>query len=508
MEYDAKYESIPDDDSMIADILAEMKKNFRSGLTRDLDFRVNQLKKLRDAIYANKELIHQACFKDHHRETFQTHAAEVGGVCGEIDHVAKHLKEWSKEVVVDTPIFMGPAKSVVLPEPLGVVCILGTWNFPFLLTFSQLSNAIGAGNSALIKPSEIAPHCSAVVAKIISENLDQRFYRVIEGKSKVAITLNKSKFDLFVFTGSTQKGKLVAEAAARNLVPCILELGGKSPAIIDKDADISFSAKKVLVGKLANYGQVCIAPDYLLCHESKVDEFMKELAAQYQHGYNCNDNMESGKIINSFHYKRLCGLLEDHGGEVIFGNGEAYKDYKLDLTVIKNPRYDSAIMQDEIFGPLLPLITFREFDEVIDFINDNEKPLAIYYFGKHNGDNQKRVITETSSGGFASHEVIMQAASPFLPFGGVGHSGQGRYHGYEGFKAFSNMKSLLIKKGYDKFPYNMSFPPMTDAQKEQAIGIIDKGIITQAAFCKMASIFIAIILIIVLLIVFRGAIFQ
>jgi len=215
--------------------------------------------------------------KDLYREKFQTHAAEVGGVCGEIDHVISQIKKWAKDEVVDTALFMGPATSIVRPEPLGVVCMMGTWNFPFLLTFNPLSNIIAAGNCVLVKPSEIAPHCSAVIAKIITESLDQRFYRVIEGKSKVAITLNKQKFDLFMFTGSTQKGKLVAEAAAKNLVPCVLELGGKSPVIVDIDADSTFAAKKVLVGKLANFGQVCMAPDYVLCHESKVETFMTAL---------------------------------------------------------------------------------------------------------------------------------------------------------------------------------------------------------------------------------------
>jgi len=192
---------------------------------------------------------------------------------------------------------------------------------------------------------------------------------------------------MFVFTGSTQKGKLVARAASENLVPCLLELGGKSPAIIDTDADIIFAAKKILVGKLANCGQVCIAPDYLMIHESKVESFMTALAAQFKKGYNNNENMETGKIINSFHYKRLCAMLDDHGGEVIFGNGNAHKDFKLDLVVIKNPRKDSAMMQEEIFGPVLPMITYKKIDEVIEFINDNENPLAVYYFGKHNGPN-------------------------------------------------------------------------------------------------------------------------
>lgn len=235
---------------------------------------------------------------------------------------------------------------------------------------------------------------------------------------------------------------------------------------------------------------------------------MSALSAQFQKGYNGNENMETGKIINSFHYKRLCAMLENHGGEVIFGNGNAHIDFKLDLCVIKNPKRDSAMMQEEIFGPVLPMITYKKIDEAIDFINDDEKPLAIYYFGKHNGPNQKRVEKETISGGFASHEVILQAATPFLPFGGVGHSGYGKYHGFEGFKAFSNMKSLLIKKGADSFPYNMSFPPMSNEKKEKTIGYIDKGIVTQSQFCNMLWMILAFVLAIVLIIVFRAQIFQ
>ena len=211
------------------------------------------------------------------RDSFYANVADVG-VIQEIEFCIDHVKQWAKEEHVDTPLLMGPATSKIKPEPLGVVCIYGTWNFPFLLSLSPLCNAISAGNCVFLKPSEVAPHCSEVMVKVIRESLDQRFFKIIEGKSKVAITLNALRFDLFFFTGSTQKGKLVAQGAAKNLVPCILELGGKSPAVVDKDADIAFAAKKLLVGKLANNGQVCIAPDYVLCHESKVEGLVKGIA--------------------------------------------------------------------------------------------------------------------------------------------------------------------------------------------------------------------------------------
>jgi len=327
---------------------------------------------------------------------------------------------------------------------------------------------------------------------------------VAEGKGKVAATLNKLRFDLFFFTGSTQKGKLVAAQAAPNLVPCVLELGGKSPVVVDEDADITWAAKKVLCGTLTNHGQVCIAPDYMLIHESRLEQFMDEFKKYFKHAFNNNENNESGKIVNSFHHRRLCSMLEDHGGEVLMGNPNAHKDHKLELTVIKNPKRGSKALTEEIFGPILPVLTYKHFDEVISYITtEQEKPLALYFFGTRNGPNQQRIINETSSGAVATNEVIMQVASAFLPFGGVGHSGYGRYHSKAGFETMSNMKSCLVKPVADFRPFNGAMPPHTAKQREDLRKMFAKPAPTQALVGKALLAFVLVITLITLAIVCR-----
>lgn len=249
---------------------------------------------------------------------------EVNGTINHIKFVCEHLKEWAKDTKVDTPLTVGPGSSFIKWEALGVICIMGAWNFPYVTTINPLLYVIAAGNGAVIKPSELSPRSSKIMNKVLTEALDQSIYRVCEGKAKIAVTLNNLPFDMFVFTGSTQKGRLCAQSAAKNLVPCVLELGGKSPLIVDDSANCNWAAKKILMGKMWNTGQICIAPDYCYCHESKVNELIAELKDHLKKGYNNNENDEGGKIINEFHHKRLCSLLADHDGEVVIGNPNAH----------------------------------------------------------------------------------------------------------------------------------------------------------------------------------------
>ena len=291
------------------------------------------------------------------------------------------------------------------------------------------------------------------------------------------------------------------------MVPCLLELGGKSPAIVDASADVSYAAKKILFGKMPNLGQICVAPDYIYCHESKVQQFIDCLRENLATGYNDGKTpADSGKIINEFHYERLCDLLKDHGGEVVIGNKDAAVDRNLQPTLILNPSKDAQLMKEEIFGPIFPLIPYKDIGEAIKYITEEqEKPLVLYYFGKRNGPNQQRLLDETSSGAFVVNDTTVQLLNCELPFGGVGHSGQGRAHGYAGFKQFSNMKSVLVKPSLDMFPFNQILPPYTDAVKADLLKNLKYGGITQAQMCHRLFWFIFIITAVILAIVYWSA---
>ena len=273
---------------------------------------------------------------------------------------------------------------------------------------------------------------------------------------------------MIVFTGSSAKGKLVAQSAATNLVPCLLELGGKSPCIVDETANIKYSAQKILMGKLINYGQVCVAPDYIFVHESKSAELVECLREYIKDGFNNGDTpKDSGKVINEFHYNRICDLLQDHGGEIVIGNKNTANDRDLKPTVVMNPSKDSPLMKGEIFGPILPVFTYKDIGETIKYITEEqEKPLVLYYFGTQFSTTGKRLEKETSSGGMVVNDTCVHIFNSDLPFGGVGHSGQGRYHGEAGFKTFSNMKSILIKPTLDCFPLSLINPPYTKSTKD------------------------------------------
>ena len=400
------------------------------------------------------------------RDNFVTWFMESGLLEKEIDHAISNLHKWLQPVPVDTPVFMGPAKSSIFYEPLGVVCIMGSWNFPLYTVLAPLIDVISAGNCAVLKPSEIAPNTLRKVKTLLARNLDSSTYVCLEGQVEVAKALSSSQFDCICFTGSSEKGKLVAAAAGKNLVPCILELGGKSPAIVDQGANLELAARKIVMGKFLNAGQICVSPDYILLQHSVTERFVQQLIQAIkdlsQSGANVND---LGRIVNDFHLDRVCDLMKDHQGIVIHGNQAAYEDRNLTPTVILNPSWESPLMQGEIFGPILPIINYQNIEDAIALIKKNEKPLAIYYFGSMTGSNLRKVERGTSSGSLVVNDTLFQLVNTDLPFGGVGNSGMGRYHGYEGFKAFSNAKSLLTKPALNFYPYNrMSLPFTEDKQ--------------------------------------------
>jgi aldehyde dehydrogenase (NAD+) len=305
-------------------------------------------------------------------------------------------------------MLIGPGKSKIVYEPLGVICIMGSWNFPLFTTLGPLIAVIAAGNCAVVKPSEFSPNTTKKIKSLIARYLDGSAYVCLEGQVQVAIALTSKRFDGIVFTGSTEKGKLVAAAAAKNLVPCLLELGGKCPSVVDQSSDLDFAAKKIVLGRYINSGQVCISPDYVLVPENKKDKFIellkKHITAFWSDGANVAD---MGKVVNNFHQNRLCDLFTDiEPSQIVCGNPNVLQDRKLTPTVVLNPAKDSLLMKDEIFGPILPLITYIEFDEVVKYINSMEKPLAIYYFGSSSGSNYQRLEKETSSGALINNEVL------------------------------------------------------------------------------------------------------
>ena len=368
----------------------------------------------------------------------------------------KNIKKWSNIKKVKTPLYLQTGKSRIYKEPYGTVLIIAPWNYPFHLTLLPLVGAIAAGNTAVLKPSEEAPHTARVIFEMITEAFQDDYIVVVNGDEKISKELVKQRFDLIFYTGSTSVGMQVMQAASQNLTPVILELGGKSPTILLRDADVDMAAKRIVFGKFLNAGQTCVAPDYVMVPHAIKEDFFHHLVAYIRLFYGSQplQSREYGKIINEKHLSRLLSLLEDqniiHGGK--------YNDTQLEPTIIDEPKQDARIMQEEIFGPILPIIGYEHVDEVIDFIRKQEKPLALYLFGEDVLD-RKRILENISFGGGAINDTIMHLASNRLPFGGVGYSGMGSYHGKASFDAFTHEKSMYIKtKGFDT---SIRYKPVT-----------------------------------------------
>ena len=424
---------------------------FESQKTKDLDFRMSQLKKLKQAILDNQEKINQALWEDLRKSPQESYLTETSIVLSEIDNHIKHLKNWARSEKVSTPIHLFPSSSKIKYEPLGISLIVAPWNYPFQLLFNPLVGSISAGGCAVLKPSPDAPKIGLLMEEIITSTFDPHYISVVQGGRETNTILFSQKFDIIFFTGSTKVGKVVMKAAAENLTPVVLELGGKSPCIVDADADIDVAAKRITWGKLINAGQTCIAPDYLFAHHSIKKELLEKIAENIDsmYGKNIKESSFYPRIVNADAMERLLGLLNE--GRIYIGGEIDKKERFISPTIIDEVTPSFKIMQEEIFGPILPVMTFVDIDEPIDYINKNAKPLALYYFGK-NG-NADKVLSKTSSGGVCVNDVLMHITNHNLRFGGVGNSGMGQYHGRESFLAFSHKRAIVSTPTWIDLPF-------------------------------------------------------
>ncbi|GJD21276.1 aldehyde Dehydrogenase [Rivularia sp. IAM M-261] len=426
----------------ISDTIRKQRKFFQSGTTKDFAFRLVQLKALKQAIIQHQTDITHALLADLNRAEVETYGTEILLIISEIDYAIKNLKQWMQPQKLATNIQQFPASARIYPEPLGIALIIGPWNYPFQLTLSPLVGAIAAGNCAIIKPSELATNCSKVIAEIITKSFASEYITVVEGGVDTSQQLLADKFDHIFFTGGTAIGKIVMEAAAKHLTPVTLELGGKSPCIVDADIKIECTAQRIVWGKFLNAGQTCVAPDYLLVNKNIKPQLLTAIQRSIKEFYGDNPakSLDYGRIINQKHFDRLIQFLQD--GNICIGGESNKNECYIAPTVIDNITLTSAVMQSEIFGPILPIIEYTDINEAITIINSQPKPLAIYLFSQ-NKQLQQRILQNTSSGGVCINDTVMQAAASGLPFGGVGDSGIGRYHGKTSFETFSHYKTVL-----------------------------------------------------------------
>ena len=424
--------------------------------------RIIKLRKLKKNIFLYRDEIKKALFKDFKKSSSDVDLTEIFPVISEIKHNIRHLSKWMKDEIVPTPLTLLGSKSYIKYEPKGIILIMTPWNFPINLTFVSIINAISAGNSIIIKPSEISKNTSIVIKKIVANTFDKNEIKVILGGPKTAQKLLKLKFNHILFIGSPSIGKIVMQEAAKNLASVTLELGGKSPTIIDEKCNINKAAKRIAWSKFLNNGQVCIAPDYLFVHNKIKEKFIKQLILSIKDLYS-NDPIKSDdycRIVNKKHFNRLINLLEDAkqlGSNIIYGGNINEKENFIEPTLLDNISEKSKMYKEEIFGPLFPIFNFNKIEEVIKFINKNEKPLALYIFSKNN-NNIKTIINNTSSGGVCINHSTLHYSNNNLPFGGINNSGTGRCHGIYGFHELSNKKSIL-KQVLPSSPTDFLFPP-------------------------------------------------
>ncbi|HDP4570902.1 TPA: aldehyde dehydrogenase [Staphylococcus aureus] len=424
----------------------DSKAFFNTQQTKDISFRKEQLKKLSKAIKSYESDILEALYTDLGKNKVEAYATEIGITLKSIKNARKELKNWTKTKNVDTPLYLFPTKSYIKKEPYGTVLIIAPFNYPFQLVFEPLIGAIAAGNTAIIKPSELTPNVARVIKRLINETFDANYIGVIEGGIEETQTLIHLPFDYVFFTGSENVGKIVYQAASENLVPVTLELGGKSPVIVDETANIKVASERICFGKFTNAGQTCVAPDYILVHESVKDDLITALSKTLRefYGQNIQQSPDYGRIVNLKHYHRLTSLLNSAQMNIVFGGHSDEDERYIEPTLLDHVTNDSAIMQEEIFGPILPILTYQSLDEAIAFIHQRPKPLSLYLFSEDENATQ-RVINELSFGGGAINDTLMHLANPKLPFGGVGASGMGRYHGKYSFDTFTHEKSYIFK---------------------------------------------------------------
>ena len=437
-------------------LLRGQRDYFHSGQTKGVAFRLKQLRLLKAGILEHEGEILAALKKDLNKSAFEAYATEVGIVIEEINHVGKRLKNWSKPRRVRTPLSRFPSSGFIYPEPYGVSLIIAPWNYPFQLLISPLVGSIAAGNCTVLKPSEFSAATTAIIKKLIAGRFEGEYIKVVEGGAATSKALTSEAFDYIFFTGSVSVGQLVMEAASKHLTPVTLELGGKSPTIVDREANLKIAARRIVWGKFLNAGQTCVAPDYLLVHRDVRDALLAEMKNVITEFYGSNpaESPDYPRIIGPKHFDRLVSLLES--GKIVTGGQYDRTRLYLAPTILTGVSPEDPVMKEEIFGPILPVLEYDDLDSVIRFINGRPKPLALYVFSE-NARVQKRFVRDVSYGGGCINDTIMHVASPYLPFGGVGSSGMGSYHGRSSFELFTHMKSVSRKT--TKFDLPISFPP-------------------------------------------------
>ena len=446
---------------MFSKLTEAQKQFFETGRTRDLAFRICQLQLLADAMRKNETVLEEALKKDLGKSAFESYATEIGFVLADIRYTIQNLQKWSAPKRVRTPLYLFPGKSKIQKEPYGSVLILGPYNYPVQLLTEPLIGAIAAGNCAVLKPSELTPHVSKAMYQIVHSTFKEEYIACVEGGVEVNQELLSQKFDYIFFTGSERVGRIVMKAAAENLTPVTLELGGKSPVIIEKTANIKEAARRIAWGKLMNAGQTCVAPDYVLVDESRKQQFLTEMKTAFSHlyGKEIKKNPDFGRIVNERHMERLQKILEQDA-KYLFCGGEAdtlqryIEPAILDLGKDQN----AASMQEELFGPILPVLSYHKLEDAVRFVNKRAKPLALYLFTKKRSA-EKFVLERVSSGGVCVNDTISHLINPELPFGGVGASGMGQYHGKYSFDTFTHEKSVFYKPADWNLP--VCYPPFS-----------------------------------------------
>jgi aldehyde dehydrogenase (NAD+) len=438
----------------IQEIVSKQKEFFKTQQTKNIKFRKMYLEKLKEIIIKNENLLYEAIHKDFGKSKFDTFTTEISFILNDIDYYLKNLKSLSNPKKVRTNLVNQIGKSRIHSEPLGNILVIGAWNYPYQLSISPIVAALAAGNCCILKPSEIAENTMKAMAKIISENFPPEYLYVYEGGIDETTELLKLKFDKIFFTGSTKVGKVVYKAAAENLTPVTLELGGKSPAIVTKDANLEVAAKRIVWGKFINAGQTCVAPDYLLIEESVQEQFLETLRNYIKKFDYQPDSTHYTRIINQKNFERLIKLMDKN--KIYFGGNFNEEKLYIEPTILTNINWQDEVMQEEIFGPILPVISFNNFNITLNEILELEKPLAAYLF-TNNSEEKENFTNKLSFGGGCINDVMMHLGNGNLPFGGVGNSGIGNYHGKFGFETFSHQKAILEKTTWGE--PNIKYPP-------------------------------------------------
>lgn len=439
------------------DILTEQRELFKSQKTKNLNFRKIYLEKLKEVLIKNEDLLYEAIYKDFGKSKFDTFTTEISFVLKDIDYFLKNMNALSKPKRVRTNLANQLGSSKIHSDPLGCTLVIGAWNYPYQLSLSPMVAALAAGNTCILKPSEIAENSMKAMAKIINENFPKEYLFVAEGGVAEVTEILKLKFDKIFFTGSPKVGQIVYEAAAKHLTPVTLELGGKSPAIVTSSANFEVAAKRIVWGKFLNAGQTCVAPDYILVDEKVKDSFLDTLKSYIQKFNYQPDSEHYTRIINERNFNRLIKLIDQ---EKIFFGGKTDSSIKyIEPTILQDVTWDNAVMQEEIFGPILPVLTFKNFNQALLQIAENEKPLSAYLF-TNNSEEKENFVSKISFGGGCINDVIMHLSNDYLPFGGVGNSGIGNYHGKFGFEAFSHQKSILERATWGE--PDIKYPPYSD----------------------------------------------